>query len=162
MSDTTLTFLFGALMVLGLFGSLVPMIPDVSLQWLAALGYGLLVGWGPWGFWVFVGISVLALAGAVSEVWLGSAGARAGGASFWSIAAGFSLGVIGFVFFTPIGGLVGLLLGTFLAEYWRVRDSKQAVKGTLGMGVGYGLSFLVKGALGIMIFVAWLVWVIAL
>lgn len=162
MSETALTLLAGFLMVLGLIGIVAPIIPDMALMWLAALGYGLLVGWGPWGGWLFAAISLLALAGALSEVWLGSAGARVGGASFLSIAAGFVLGTIGFVLFTPIGGLVGLLLGTFLAEYWRVRDSRQAVRGTLGMGVGYGLSFLVKATLGLLIFAAWVAWVFLL
>lgn len=159
MSDAAITLLAGLLMILGLIGIVAPVIPDMGLMWLAALGYGLLVGWGQWGGWLFALITVLAAAGVLAELWAGSAGAKAGGASFLSIVAGFILGAIGFVFLTPIGGIAGLLLGTFLAEYWRVRDSRMAMRGTLGMGVGYGLSFALKGVIGLMILGAWLVWV---
>lgn len=162
MSDPATTLLAGLLMALGLIGIVVPILPDMALMWLAALGYGLLVGWGQWGGWLFALITILAFAGVLAEVWAGSAGARAGGASFVSIAAGFALGAIGFVFLTPIGGIAGLLLGTFLAEYWRLRDSRKAIRGTLGIGVGYGLSFVMKGIIGLIILAAWLVWVYTL
>ena len=57
---------------------------------------------------------------------------------------GLILGIIGFVFLTPIGGLAFLLVGTFTMEYYRLGDAEQALKGMLGVGLGYGASFAVN------------------
>jgi uncharacterized protein YqgC (DUF456 family) len=154
-----ITVLAGLIMLVGLFGVVAPVLPDVALIWLAALGYGLLVGWGRWGGYLFALITVLGAAAALAEVWGGGLGARVGGASIWAILAGLLFGLVGFVLFSPIGGVVGLLAGTFLVEWWRVRDSRLAVKGMLGIGVGFGLAFFVKLLLALAMVTAWLMWV---
>lgn len=146
-------------MLVGLAGVVVPILPDAALIWLAALGYGLLVGWGQWGGYLFALITVLGAVAAAAEIWGGGLGARAGGASFWGIVGGFLLGFIGLVFFSPIGGVLGLLAGTFLVEWWRLRDSRLAAKGMLGVGVGYGMAFFAKLVLALAMISAWLIWV---
>jgi positive regulator of sigma E activity len=97
----------------------------------------------------------------LSEVWMSGAGARAGGASIWGILAGFVLGAIGLVFFSPIGGLVGLLLGTFLVEYLRLGDRRLALRAVLGAGVGFGASLLVKLGLCLGMAGLWVVWALS-
>lgn len=149
-------------MFVGILGVLVPVIPDMALIWLAALSYGLLVGWGTWGGWIFVAITLLAIAGAAAEIGGGGVGARVGGASVWAIIGGLVLGVIGLVFFTPLGGVVALLLGTFLVDYLRLKDSRRALRGMLGMGIGYGLAFFVKLGLALVMVGLWLIWALSL
>ncbi len=162
MTDLAVTGLAGLLMLVGLFGVVAPIIPDAPLIWLAALGYGLLVGWGPLGPYLFAAITVLTIIAASAELWGSGVGARVGGASLWGVAGGIILGLLGLIFFTPIGGLVGLLLGTFLVEFYRLRDARQALKGMLGMGAGYGAAFFVKMFLCLLMIAAWLVWVFTL
>src|SRR3990172_4240878 len=98
-------------MLLGLAGSIVPWFPDILLIWGAGLVYGLLVGWGAWGPWLFAMMTLTGLAALAAEVGLISAGARVGGASGWAVAAGGVLAVIGFILFTPPGGVGGPGLG---------------------------------------------------
>jgi len=43
-------------------------------------------------------------------------------------------------------------------EAWRLRDMRQAAKGTLGMGVGYGMAFAVKLVMGLGMVGLWVVW----
>lgn len=160
MTELAVTVLAGLLMVIGLIGMVVPILPDAPIIWLAALGYGLLVGWGRLGPYLFVGITVLGLAAALAEVWGGGLGARAGGASLWGIAAGLLLGLAGLVTLGPLGGVGGLLLGTFAVEFWRQRDSRQALRGMLGMGVGFGLALFVKATLLLAMVALWLVWLL--
>ena len=143
-------------MIVGIF---VPLLPDVLLIWLGALGYGILVGWGKWGPYLFGLIIVLGLISWVSEYLMSGLGARIGGGSLWSVFAGILLGIIGFILFPPLGAIIGMLLGLFLVEFYRVRDLRQATKATLGMGLGYGLSYGVRLMLALMMIVAWLVWV---
>lgn len=160
MSETLITALTALVMLVGLVGTLVPVLPDLFLIWLAALGYGLLVGWGEWGVWLFAGITLLALVGAAAEVAGSGVGSRVGGASLWGVLGGLALGLVGLIFFTPLGGVAGLLVGTFLVEWLRTRDARRAARGTLGAGVGLGLGVLAKVALGLLMIALWVVWVV--
>lgn len=162
MNPTLVTFLVALAVVAGIVGSLIPVLPDVVLIWGAGLVYGLAVGWGAWGPWLFAGMTILGGLGLLSEVWMSGAGARAGGASIWGILAGFALGAIGLIFFSPIGGFIGLLLGTFLVEYLRLGDKQLALKAVVGAGVGLGASFLVKLGLCLAMASLWVVWVVTM
>jgi uncharacterized protein YqgC (DUF456 family) len=158
--EILLTILAGTLMLVGLLAIFLPFVPDILLIWVAALGYGLLVGWGESGPWMFAAITILGVLGGVSEAWVSGAGARKAGASLRSIVVGIIAGGIGFFFFPPLGMIVGLLGGTFLVEFLRLNDAQQAARATLGMGLGFGVSFGVKLLFGLMMIGAWIVWVL--
>lgn len=160
MSDVLIAVLTGIVMFIGLLGALLPIIPDLIIIWGAALGYGLLTDWGESGPWIFGIITVLGLAGVVAEVWMSGVGGKIGGASFKSILVGLGLGIIGFIFLTPLGGLALLLVGTFAMEYYRLDDPEEALKGMLGVGIGYGASFGVKLLVAFLMIGLWVVWVI--
>jgi uncharacterized protein YqgC (DUF456 family) len=149
------------LMLVGLVDVVVPALPDLLLIWGTALGYGLLVGWGDWGPWLFAGITVLCGVGLFAEVWTSGAGARIGGASAWSIVGGVVAGVILLLVVGPLGGVIALLAGIFLLEWRRHRDSRQAGRAVLGTAVGYGASFFVKFGLALSSVGLWIIWVIA-
>lgn len=160
MVDIFLTIAFGILMLVGLIGSVVPVIPDLALIWGAALGYGLTVGWGEYGPWFFALISMMGLAGVVAEVVVSGFGARKGGASVWAIFSGTVLGTLGLFSSGPFGAVIGLLGGIFVVEYLRKRDIERAVKAVLGTGLGCGASLGVKIGLGFGMVVVWLIWVL--
>ncbi len=158
--DVLYAILAGLLMLIGLLGTILPVLPDLPLVWIAALGYALLVGWGESGGWFFALISVLGVIGIFSELWMSSAGARQGGASLLSIATGLVLGVAGLLVGGPLGLVIGMLAGTFIMEYVRHQDAGVALRATFGMGIGYGASILVKFALGVAMIAAWVAWLI--
>lgn len=160
MSKTLITALAGLVMLLGMAGVVLPVLPGLGLMWAAALGYGLLAGWGSSGPWLFALITLLAAAGLASELWVTGAGARMTGASGWSIAAGLVLGVIGLLFFSPIGAVIGLILGILGAEYLRMRDWRKAVNAAGGTLAGCGISYGVKLALGLAMIAAWVAWIL--
>ena len=75
-------------MLVGALGVVIPMLPDVWLIWLAALGYGLVAGFDGWiGGVAMLLITVLAIVGVVIDLALGPAAAKRGGASWQAIAA---------------------------------------------------------------------------
>jgi uncharacterized protein YqgC (DUF456 family) len=158
MMEVVYTIMAGLLMLTGLLGTILPVLPDLPLIWIAALGYALLVGWGENGGWLFGLISVFGAIGIFSELWMSSAGARQGGASLLSIASGLVLGVAGLLVGGPLGLVVGMLAGTFIMEYVRHQDAEAALRATFGMGLGYGASILVKFALGSAMIAAWIAW----
>jgi hypothetical protein len=160
MLEVLWSILAGLLILVGLVGALLPGVPDLLLITASALGYGLLVGWGTWGPWLFAGICLLCAVGLVAELFTSTAGARIGGASGWSIAGGVAAGVLLLIVAGPLGGLIALLAGIFLLEWRRHRDGKRAGKALLGTAVGYSASFFVKFALGFAAAGLWVVWVI--
>lgn len=160
MSETAVIVVVAGVMLVGLIGTLVPVMPDLILIWLGGLAYGLLAGWGNVGGWVLAGITALGVIGTLSDIWASSMGARVGGASLWGILGGLALGLLGLIIFPPFGAVIGLLAGTFLVEAWRLRDVGKAARGTLGMGVGYGLSFVVKLVMGLGMIGLWVFWVV--
>lgn len=148
-------------MLAGLVGSALPVVPDLILIWPAALGYGLLVGWGESGPWLFGLITILGLAGFGMDLVGSGIGGKLGGASLPAILGGLFFGLVGLVLFPPFGAIIGLLAGTFLIELLRKREPEQALRGALGIGLGYGASYLVKILLSVAMVGAWMVWVFA-
>ena len=158
MIDVLVSILVGIMMLLGLLGTVLPVLPDVIMIWAGALIYGLVVGWGQSGGWLFAVISVLGILGLLSDALVSGAGARQGGASIGSTLGGLAVGLVGLITAGPLGFLGGILLGTFTLEYIRNRDPELALKATFGMGLGYGASFIVKLLLGLGMIAAWIAW----
>jgi uncharacterized protein YqgC (DUF456 family) len=156
--EILVSILVGLMMLFGLLGSIIPFLPDVVLIWASALLYGLVVGWGQSGGWLFGVISVLGMIGLLSDAWVSGAGARQGGASLLTTLGGLAIGLVGLFAAGPLGFLGGILLGTFVLEYLRHRDPDQALRATFGMGIGYGASFIVKFLLGLGMIGAWVAW----
>jgi uncharacterized protein YqgC (DUF456 family) len=161
MSDILITILLGLAMLIGLAGMILPVFPDVILIWGSALLYGLLVGWGRYGVWLFSAITLLGLVGLLADAWVSGLGAHKGGASFWGSIGGLVAGIIGLFTGGPLGLIVGMLLGIFLIEYWIHQDADRAIRAMFGMSVGYGASFIVKIFLGLAMIGIWVVWVIS-
>ena len=59
MTDGEATLLVGLAMVVGLAGTVVPILPGLAVLWTAGLVYGLLVGFGPAGIGVMVAFTVI-------------------------------------------------------------------------------------------------------
>ena len=147
------------IMLVGLFGLLVPFFPGIIVIWLAALGYGVVTGFHTLPIVMMVLITLLMLAGVTVDNVLMGAGARKGGASWLAITLSLVAGVVGTLIFPPFGGLIAAPLSVLLLEYWRLRNLKQAGQAVLGMAAGYGLSFVARFAIGAGMMVLWWVWV---
>jgi uncharacterized protein YqgC (DUF456 family) len=160
MIDILVTIGLGLVMLLGLMGVLIPLFPDIVLIWGASLGYGLLIGWGEKGLWFFGFISLMGIAGVLADVWVSGIGAKWGGASIIAVLGGFLFGGIGLLVAGPIGAVIGLLLGTFIIEFLRLREAKRAAGAMIGAGLGCGISLGVKLLLALTMIVLWIIWVV--
>jgi hypothetical protein len=104
-------------------------------------------------------MTVFGVIGLLTDIWLTSLGGKIGGASIGSILGGIFAGFIGMIFLSPIGGIFVMLGVTFFLEYRRLKDTDLAVKGVLGVALGYGASIGVKLGIGIAMILLWLIWV---
>ena len=77
----------------------------------------------------------------------------------FSVSLALASGIIGTIFFPPFGGLIAVPLSIFLLEYLRARDLKKAWLSLRGLAAGWGLSFLVRYLLGVLIIILWWIWV---
>ncbi len=145
-------------MLVGLFGLIVPIFPGVTIIWLAGLIYGFVTGFDTLGIVIMVLITVGMIAGVTIDNVLMGAGARMGGASWLTIAAAIMAGIAGTIFFPPFGGFIAVPVAIFLLELLRKREVDDAWRATRGLALGWGLSFLARFGIGLVMIALWMVW----
>jgi hypothetical protein len=146
-------------MLVGLLGLLVPIFPGLVIMWLAALGYGVAVGFSTLGIVLFVLITLLMLFGSIVDNLMMGVGARQSGAAWLTIFVALAAGILGTILLPPIGGIIAAPLAILLLEYARLRDWKQAWRAFTGLTVGWGLSVVARFAIGALIMLLWWLWV---
>lgn len=158
MSDEFATALVLILMLVGLIGTLVPILPGILLMWIAAVFYGFAVGFDAFSIGVLVAITILATVSVAVGIMLPKrAAAESGVATSSQLAAGVGA-VIGFFVIPVVGVVVGALAGIALAE-WRDKGEWSAARSsTMAVAKGFGLSALVQFGIGFLILVMWLIW----
>ncbi|MCJ7623089.1 MAG: DUF456 domain-containing protein [Anaerolineaceae bacterium] len=146
------------IMLVGLVGLIIPIIPGVVIIWVAALIYGLVIGFDWIGVTLFVFITILMVAGNVIDDFMMGAGARQRGASWLSIVVAFVAAFVGTLVWPPIGGLLAALLGVFLVELIRAKELRKALDSMRGLATGCGWSFVVRFLIGLIMICWWFVW----
>jgi len=149
---TTLTMLFG------LFGLVIPIFPGNVVMWMAALIYGLVFGFGKLGGIMFAVITLLMLTAVLADNFLMGAKAREKGAAWTSIILALLAGVLFTLIFPPIGGIIAAPLVLYLMEFQRLEDSAEATKVVKALLVGWGLAFVVRFGIGVVMIVLWGIW----
>ena len=136
------------IMLVGLAGTILPMLPGLPIMWVGALVYALLTGFERIG-WGYLGVfAVLVAATSLLDYVANLYGAKKMGASGWGLAGAFLGMLIGL--FT--GGLIGLLLGSFigaiLGEILGGRKGSQAFRAGVGTFLGFLGGTLIKFLVG--------------
>lgn len=147
--DTIVLALTLFVMLLGLIGTVLPIIPGTVLIFLAALIYALLEGFQAIGWPTLLVLLVLMIVATTADIWASTVGAKMGGASGWSIVAGLVGGLVGFVAFSLPGAIIGAILGVLLTEIVRVGDLRQAFKAGGGWMLGWLLSTVLQLGIGL-------------
>ncbi|MDR1310238.1 MAG: DUF456 domain-containing protein [Deltaproteobacteria bacterium] len=96
-------------MLIGLAGTIVPVIPSLPLIFAAFLGYGLFDHWRSYGLWTMVAVGAVVAATVVLDHLASVLGAKKMGAGRAGMVGSLVLGIIGLVFLN----LPGLILGAF-------------------------------------------------
>jgi uncharacterized protein YqgC (DUF456 family) len=158
-NDATLwTVVVAVVMILGLMGVVLPVLPGLLLIWAAALFYGFMVGFGTLGWTVVALLSVLVVAGAVKSVMIPRRAAAASGASGWAQVGAVVGGVIGFFVIPVLGLILGALAGLLAVEYVLKGDWNEALVAVRSTARGFGVSVVIDLILGMIMIVAWSVW----
>jgi len=159
--NTIVLVLTSLVMLVGLIGTVLPVIPGTILIFLAALVYAIVEGFQTVGWPTLLVLGVLTFVATTADVWASSIGAKLGGASGWSVVVGLLGGLVGFVAFSLPGAIIGAVLGVLLVELIRLGDLRQALKAGSGWAIGWALSTVLQLGLGL-VMVAIFVWQITL
>jgi uncharacterized protein YqgC (DUF456 family) len=138
--------------IIGLIGTIAPVIPGLLLIWLGALVYAwIVIGFDVFSPWVFVLITLVGLIAGTSNLWLAALGAKTTGAPWRTLVVGFIGGIAG-TFLIPIpilGTILGYAGGLVLSEYVRQGQIRPALRTAFGGVAGWGISTAVELAGGI-------------
>jgi uncharacterized protein len=157
--DELVTALVAVAMVVGLLGTILPLVPGLPLIWGGGLAYGLLQGFTPVGWVAFAAMSLILLGALVAKIVVPKRRAGASGAPTSSVVAGAVAGLIGF-FAVPVVGLpLGAVVGVLLAERRRTGDWAAARKTTKEVVIGFGIGAVVEFGAGVAMFGCWVAWV---
>lgn len=151
-----LTWLVGALVAVGLVGTVVQVLPGAVLVGASVAGWGVLTG-GPRGWTVAVVAVLLTAAGQVLKYLLAGRRLRRGGVPRSALVWGGALGVVGFVVVPVVGVVLGFLLGVYLAERVRLRSHAAAWRATGVALRAAGLTVLVELTAALLVAGVWVV-----
>ena len=158
MDETVATLIVGVVLLIGLVGTIVPVLPGVLLMWAGVVAYGFLVGFDTIGIIIVIVATALSVAAFALGLIVPKRAADESGAaksSQWAAAIG---AVIGFFVIPFVGVVVGALAGIALSEI-RNKGSWELARGsTIAVAKGFGVSAIVQFGCGVLILFAWGVW----
>jgi uncharacterized protein YqgC (DUF456 family) len=160
------------IMLIGLFGLIVPVFPGLLIMWLATLFYALLessAGRMTWYQWVLFGvITVLMVVGNIIDNIVIARKMRGRAIPWFSIGLAYAGGLIGTLAFAPLAnvftpfiGIVASLLFLFGAEWLRLRKVKPAFVSARSYMIAWGWSYAAVFGVGILMILVWVVWAVA-
>jgi hypothetical protein len=151
-----------ALIVVGLVGTIIPILPGILLIWLAVLAYAVIESFTAIDVFTFIILTLIALVAGTADIWLSALGAKTGGASHRAIFLGIIGSIIGLflgtfipipIFGNLIGSVLGYAAGLLLGQYHKYQDWNTAVRASLGGVAGWGVATVVQFAGGVLILI---------
>lgn len=150
---TTLAWLVtSCLLIAGLVGCIIPILPGHLIILIAAIAHRLMLGRDGSGmeWWTFTILAVLMTLSQAIEFYAGAAGTKYFGGTKWGGWGALIGGLIGTFFFFPVGLLAGPLIGAFAFEkLFAKQELKIATSSGVGSMVGTVAGMGVKMAIGI-------------
>ena len=155
------TFTLFVLLV-GLFGLIVPVFPGLTVMWIATLVYALIQNASNkmtgWDWFAFVVITLLMIGGNIADNIIIARKMREQYIPWSSILLAFAAGIVASIFFTPLIGLIASPLGLFLAEVRRLKNRDEAIQSTKAYMIGWGWAFGARFLIGMTMIGSWMLW----
>lgn len=139
--EATVFLIGGAVVLLGLAGTLLPGLPGLPLVWLGAVGAFVAGGMGTAGWVVAVLVSVQLVVGVSAKFVLASSGPDDERLPRRTLLLAVAGAAIGFFVVPVVGFLIGAVVAVLLAEHRRLGDwdAARASTGRLAQRVGIGM-----------------------
>jgi uncharacterized protein len=157
--DVAVWIIVGALLVLGLLGTVVPFLPGTPLIALGALIYAASTGWTIIGPGRLVILAALAAAGYLLHHVAGALGTRRVGGSTWGVIGALVGALVGLFFGIP-GLLLGPPLGAIAGELLKSGDFRLSIRSGMAAFFGMVAGAVANFALALMMIGLFIWWVV--
>lgn len=147
--------LVGLAIVVGVAGVIVPILPGVLLVWAAVVVWGLVEG-GALGWGLAATATVIAAISQVAKYVVPGRRLRSVGVPDRTLLIGGVAGVVGFFVIPVIGLLIGFVLGVYVSEWLRLRDTAAARVATGHAVRAAAVSILLELAAALLLAGGWL------
>ena len=156
---TAVGVIVGVLMVAGLVGAVVPMLPGTPLVMVGAVVYAVATNFAPVGGGRLAILAALGLAGWAMEHLAGALGARRAGGSRAAVIGALVGALVGLAF-APLGLLLGPIGGAIAGELLSGRDPGGSVRTGVGAAIGVvvGVVAHLAFAVAMVALFVWWVW----
>jgi uncharacterized protein YqgC (DUF456 family) len=124
------------LLVVGVIGSVVPLLPGALLSLTGVYLYWWSTGFTDPGLLTLVTLTVIGLGTFLVDFFGGAISARAGGASLVTTGLAAVVGLVLIFVMGPLGLLIGIAGTVFLAEFYRHHDAKSSARTALYATIG--------------------------
>lgn len=153
-------FVVVALFVVGMAGTVFPILPGVVAVYAAFFAYGLFFSFAPFGFWFWFIQTTILVVIFVADYVVGAMGVKKLGGSRASV-IGSTIGIIVGPFVIPVIGLIaGPFLGAVIGELVVGSDMKKAIKVGWGSLLGFFSSVVVKVLFQVIMIGIFIVWIV--
>jgi uncharacterized protein YqgC (DUF456 family) len=147
------------LFIVGMVGTVYPVLPSVLAIYAAFFVYGWLISFERFGVWFWLIQTLIVAAIVIADYAVSAYGVKRFGGSRASV-IGSTIGLIIGPFVIPVFGLViGPFLGAVIGELLRGTEWKLALKAGVGSVLGFFSSVVVKIALQIVMIILFFLWV---
>lgn len=138
--ELALEILVGIVIVVGLIGIVITVLPGSLLIGGAVLVWALFTGTAL-AWWTFAIVAILLILGMLGGKVVMARHTKSAGTSNGSLAFAGLLGIVGFFVIPLIGLVIGFVAGLWLAEFYRIRNVSQAwISAKAGLaGAGWGM-----------------------
>lgn len=137
------------LIIAGIVGTIMPMIPGLVLILAGILLYVWYVGFSVLGINFLLAIILLTIVGTFIDIIASAIGAKKYGASNTAMIA-FIFGLIlGFMTMGPLGLIIGPIIAVILTEIFKGRSLSESLKVTLGVLIGSLSGIVIRFFIGI-------------
>lgn len=152
--------LIALVMLVGILGIVIPVLPGLLLVWAGALIWAL-EQQSPIG-WVVLGVATVAYAaGLAAQYLVPGRRLRSAGVGSWTILLALGVGVVGFFVIPVVGGPLGFVGAVYGIERLRIRDSSRAWAATKHALRAVMLNIGIELGTAVAIMTTWLVGVYA-
>ena len=147
------------IMLTGVAGSFLPIVPGTPLILLGALLYAVATGFQPVGALELGALAALAGIAYALEYVSSALGTKKLGGSRWAMGGAMVGGIVG-LFFGPIGILAGPIIGAIVAELFHRKDVSVALRSGAGAVLGVLLGVVAKLAISVVMVGLFSFWVL--
>ncbi|HEY4479527.1 MAG TPA: DUF456 domain-containing protein [Candidatus Paceibacterota bacterium] len=142
------------IMVPGIAGVFIPIIPGIPYMFFIALLYGIADRFQTLSLSNVLFLGLIVLFGLVVDYLSGTLGAHIGGASRRSLLFGLAGAVVGLLLMPPFGGIIGVVVGVAFGEYMHKKKMHEIAKSAVGALVGVLTGMSINFTLALVFFIS--------